>query len=94
MRAPDGRELSRTFRTRKEADRFEREERSSIHRGTWIDPDDRDVALARALAGLATAAEITPFVNDSRDIRGMKPLEGKVSVARSRPSCDAEAGPD
>jgi len=38
MRAPDGRELSRTFRTRKEADRFEREEPSSIDSGTWIDP--------------------------------------------------------
>jgi hypothetical protein len=38
LRAPDGRERSRTFRTRKDADRFEREDRSSIDSGTWIDP--------------------------------------------------------
>lgn len=38
MRGPDGLERSRTFRTRREAERYEREQRSSLDRGDWIDP--------------------------------------------------------
>ena len=35
---PDGREYSRTFRTRAEAERFQATERADRARGTWIDP--------------------------------------------------------
>ena len=38
FRAPDGKERSRTFRTRKDAERFEREQRAAVDRGSWIDP--------------------------------------------------------
>ena len=37
LRAPDGRAYKRTFRTRKEADRFERAELASRDRGVWVD---------------------------------------------------------
>ena len=38
LRGPDGVERSKTFRTRRDAERYERDERTRIDRGTWIDP--------------------------------------------------------
>ncbi len=38
LRGPDGREVSRTFRTEREARLFEAEERSAMQRGGWVDP--------------------------------------------------------
>lgn len=38
LRGPDGREVSRTFRTEREARLFEAEERSARQRGGWVDP--------------------------------------------------------
>lgn len=38
LRGPDGREVSRTFRTDREARLFEAEQRTTLNRGGWIDP--------------------------------------------------------
>ena len=38
LRDPNGREYSRTFRTRKEAETFQSTERADRARGSWIDP--------------------------------------------------------
>ena len=38
LRRPDGREYSRTFRTRKDAERYQATERADQSRGSWIDP--------------------------------------------------------
>jgi integrase len=38
LRGPDGKERSRSFRTLKDAQRHEREVRSSLDKGSWIDP--------------------------------------------------------
>ena len=38
MRGTDGHERSRTFRTRRDAERYERDQRSALDRGDWIDP--------------------------------------------------------
>lgn len=38
LRGPDGKERSRTFRTRRDAERYEREQRSALDKGSWIDP--------------------------------------------------------
>src|SRR5438067_10278993 len=38
LRGADGRERSRTFPTRKAAERFEAAERTDLARGVWIDP--------------------------------------------------------
>jgi hypothetical protein len=38
LRAPDGREISRSFRTEREARAFEAEQRTAMNRGGWIDP--------------------------------------------------------
>ena len=38
LRGPDDLERSRTFRTRRDAERYERDQRSALDRGNWIDP--------------------------------------------------------
>lgn len=38
LRAPDGREISRSFRTEREARAFEADQRATMHRGGWVDP--------------------------------------------------------
>lgn len=38
LRGPDGKERSRTFRTRKDAERYERDQRAALDKGSWIDP--------------------------------------------------------
>lgn len=38
VRAPDGREISRSFRTEREARAFDAEQRAAMHRGGWVDP--------------------------------------------------------
>ena len=38
LRGPDGRERSRSFRTLRDAERYEREQRRARDRGDWIDP--------------------------------------------------------
>lgn len=50
-RAPDGRERSRTFRTRREAVDFEATQRTSLARGGWIDPR----AASKSFDEIATA---------------------------------------
>jgi integrase len=42
LRDPGGKEYSRTFDTKKEAERFEAAEKADRHRGTWIDPRRAD----------------------------------------------------
>lgn len=49
LRRSDGSPYSRSFRTRKEADRFERSELAQRDSGAWIDPADGDI-LVRAWA--------------------------------------------
>lgn len=58
LRDHDGREYSKTFLTKREAEGFEAAERTALHRGTWVDPrlsavQLRDVA-DRWLASSAT----------------------------------------
>ena len=50
LRDPGGKEYSRSFRTRKEAERFEATQRADRARGTWLNPragDTRFEAWAR-----------------------------------------------
>ncbi len=50
LRAPGGRQYSRTFRTRKEAEAFQVQERASQVHGTWIDPGAGSVSFAQYAA--------------------------------------------
>ncbi len=45
MRGGDGKERSRTFRTKKEAERYERSQHSAIEQGLWVDPRGGKVTL-------------------------------------------------
>ena len=49
-RAPDGKERSRTFRTRRDADRFAVETAGAVSRGSWIDPRSGNRTLADVAA--------------------------------------------
>jgi integrase len=46
VRGTDGKERSRTFRTKKEAERYERAHHAAIDSGVWIDPRAGRVTLA------------------------------------------------
>lgn len=46
LRGPDGKERSRTFHARKEAERYARAQHSSMDTGTWIDPSTGRATLA------------------------------------------------
>ena len=45
LRTTAGREFSRTFRTRKDAERFEATQRADLARGLWIDPTAAEAAF-------------------------------------------------
>jgi integrase len=42
FRTPDGAHRKRTFRTRREADAFEAQQRADMSRGSWLDPRDAE----------------------------------------------------
>jgi len=46
LRTPDGRAYKRTFRTKKEAERFHATELADRARGSWIDPRAGQVTVA------------------------------------------------
>ncbi len=45
IRGGDGKERSRTFRTKKEAERYERSQHSAMEQGLWVDPRGGKVTL-------------------------------------------------
>lgn len=45
FRGRDGKERSRTFRTRKEAERYERSQHTAMDQGLWVDPRSGKVTL-------------------------------------------------
>ncbi len=60
LRRPDGTTCTRTFRTRKQADVYERAERNARDRGSWTDPG----------AGAITVAEYVEVWLEGRTVRG------------------------
>ena len=50
LRAPDGREISRTFLTKRAAEAFEASERVARNRGTWVDPRKAQISVERLAA--------------------------------------------
>lgn len=47
LRTPDGKERSKTFRTKKQAETYEATQKADRARGTWIDPRDSATPFAR-----------------------------------------------
>lgn len=48
LRSPDGRVYNRTFRTKREAERYEATERADRARGAWLDPRHAETTFADA----------------------------------------------
>jgi hypothetical protein len=61
LRGPDGTERSRTFRTLKDAERYEREQRAMFDRGNWVDPRAASVSLEQfSLQWLGQRPDLRP----------------------------------
>jgi integrase len=85
-RDPLGRQRSRTFSRRADAERFLREQQIEIERGAWLDPRDADMALAVwAEEFLALARRLSPTTQDTyrRDLeRYVLPRFGEYRLGR------------
>ena len=99
-RDPAGRERSRTFDTRREAQAWEHEREREMRRGEWLSPDDEDVTvgqLAREWARTATrpntAASRRALVDnlgplDAMPVRAVRPshiADWRTALVTRRP---------
>jgi len=89
LRGPDGKERSKTFRTRKEAERYERAERSAQDRGLWVDPRAAGVSLAAyAVVWMAqrTLRPRTVELYEGLLTRHILPTFGSLALGRITPA--------
>ncbi|GAC1534653.1 MAG: hypothetical protein NVS3B12_15720 [Acidimicrobiales bacterium] len=90
LRTPSGALYSRTFRTRKEAERFEDTERSARSRGTWIDPRQADTRFAEVAADWLESVPGKKESTISRDISSLNnhllPALGPVPIGAIGPA--------
>ncbi|HEU5085130.1 MAG TPA: tyrosine-type recombinase/integrase [Acidimicrobiales bacterium] len=90
LRGPDGKERSRTFRTKKEAERHERNHHAAIDSGTWIDPRAGRVTLeAWATEWQRTVVHLRPKTRRSYEsnLRNhILPVLGEYELAKLTPS--------
>jgi len=90
LRGIDGKERSRTFRTRREAESYERAQRTSMEHGLWVDPSGGKITLAswtaeweRTVVHLRASTRRIYDVNLRRHIL---PELGQVELAKLTPS--------
>ena len=90
LRGPDGRERSRSFRTRRDAERYEREQRAAFDRGNWIDPRGASQPFEQyALRWLTQRTELRPrTVELYRSLLGrhLLPEFGELQLGKITPS--------
>lgn len=90
LRGADGRERSRTFRTRKEAERYERGQQTELDQGEWIDPRNGRVTLARwTTEWQRTVVHLRPTtqrIYDANLRNHILPELGDVPLAKLTPS--------
>jgi integrase len=90
FRAPDGKERSRTFRARKDAERFEREQRAAVDRGSWIDPRHASTTFeSYAASWLSSRHDLQPRtveLYESLLRRHLIPAFGMLPLAKVTPS--------
>ena len=92
LRSPDGRVYNRTFRTKREAERYEATERADRARGAWLDPRHAETTFADAAK---TWLDSNPAKRDgawARDESVIRlpltpALEGAPSDRLPRPTC-------
>ncbi len=90
LRGPDGQERSRSFRTLRDAERYEREQRRALDRGDWIDPRRATVTLeeyaGRWLRQRTDLRPRTVELYESLLRRHLLPAFGSVPVGKITPS--------
>jgi integrase len=90
VRGTDGQERSRTFRTKKEAERYERAHHAAIDSGVWIDPRAGRVTLADwASEWQRTVVHLRPKTRTIYDVNlrnHILPILGACELARLTPS--------
>jgi Phage integrase, N-terminal SAM-like domain/Phage integrase family len=90
VRGTDGKEQSRTFRTKKEAERYERAHRAAIDSGVWIDPRAGRVTLAAwATEWQRTVVHLRPKTRKIYDVNlrnHILPELGDYELAKLTPS--------
>ena len=90
LRGPDGKERSRSFRTRRDAERYEREQRAAFDRGNWIDPRGASQPFEQyALRWLSQRTELRPrTVELYRSLLGrhLFPEFGELQLGKITPS--------
>jgi len=90
VRGTDGKERSRTFRTKKEAERHERTHHAAIDSGVWIDPRAGRVTLAAwAREWQRTVVHLRPRTRKIYDVNlrnHILPTLGDYELAKLTPS--------
>lgn len=90
VRGTDGKERSRTFRTKKEAERHERAHHAAIDTGVWIDPRSGRVTLATwAREWQRTVVHLRPRTRKIYDVNlriHILPALGSYELAKLTPS--------
>ncbi len=80
LRGRDGRERSRTFRTRKEAERYERAQHQALDSGLWVDPRSGKVTLgAWATEWQRTVVHLRPGSTTPTFATTCCPTSGRLS---------------
>lgn len=86
LRRPDGKQVSRSFRTRKEAEKWEREQQTRMDRGEWVDPSASLITFAEyAERWMAHRPQLRPRtreVYESQLRRHVLPAFGNLSLAK------------
>lgn len=91
-RGPDGKERSRTFRTKKEAERYVRNQQTAVDAGTWIDPTAGKTTLGQwASEWQRTVVHLRPKTRKiyADNLRSPHPAGARRSRARQADPVDA-----
>ncbi len=90
LRGLDGQERSRTFRTRKEAERYERAQQTAVDQGLWVDPRSGRVTLsAWSEEWQRTVVHLRPTTRRIYDVNlrnHILPVLGDVELGKLTPS--------
>ncbi len=91
LRGGDGKERSRTFRTKKEAERYERSQHTALEHGLWVDPRAGKVTL-EAWAGEweRTVVHLRPSTRRiyAANLRNhIVPQLGNIELGKLTPRC-------
>ncbi|MGH9036332.1 MAG: tyrosine-type recombinase/integrase, partial [Acidimicrobiia bacterium] len=90
FRGADGKERSRTFRTKKEAERYERAQHTAIDQGLWVDPRSGRVTLASwTVEWQRTVVHLRPTtrrIYDANLRNHILPELGDMELAKLTPS--------